>query len=213
MRLIFTLILGYLLGSIPLAVWVGKVTKGIDIREHGSGNAGATNAIRVLGFKPGLFVLILDMAKGLVAVLLVAKIAQSHVAVDSDLVGILTGSCAIFGHIFPFALRFRGGKGVGTGAGVMFALTPVVTLCALLLWIVIVASTRYVSVASMAAAVSMPAMLILGKLTFGYEPGVELMCFSILLAAAVMLSHHANIKRLLAGTENRFTLSKVRPPR
>lgn len=213
MRLAFALILGYLLGSIPLAVWVGKATKGIDIREHGSGNAGATNAIRVLGPKPGLFVLILDMAKGLVAVLLVAKIAQPHVEVGSVLIGILTGSCAILGHIFPVALRFRGGKGVGTGAGVMFALTPVVTLCALLLWIVIVASTRYVSVASMTAAVSLPAMLILGKLFFGYEPGVELMCFSILLAAAVMLSHHANIKRLLAGTENRFTLSSVQSPR
>jgi glycerol-3-phosphate acyltransferase PlsY len=213
MRLVFALALGYLLGSVPLAVWMGKATKGIDIREFGSGNAGATNAIRVLGLKPGLFVLALDMAKGLAAVLLVAKIAQSHVAIDPNLTRILTGSCAILGHIFPVTLGFRGGKGVGTGAGVMFALAPLVTLCALVLWVVIVAATRYVSVASMIAAVAMPVMLILVKPIFGNDPGIELLCFSLLLAVAVMMSHHANIRRLLAGRENKFTLSKVRPPR
>jgi glycerol-3-phosphate acyltransferase PlsY len=211
MRLILVLVLGYLLGSLPLALWMGKFTRGIDIREYGSGNAGATNALRVLGLKAGLLVLALDMAKGLAAVLVISRVAPPLSVDDPSLARVLTGGCAILGHIFPITTGFRGGKGVGTGAGVMFALTPVVTLCVLMLWVGIVAATRYVSLASMIAAVFVPALLVFGKLFLGNEPGRALISFSMLLAAAVLLSHHANIRRLLAGRENKFTLSMARP--
>lgn len=213
MWLVVALVLSYLLGSIPVSVWLGKVTRGIDIREHGSGNAGATNALRVLGLRAGLLVLVIDMMKGLVAVLLVSKIAEPNSAIDVNLSRVLTGGCAILGHIFPITLGFRWGKGVGTGAGVLFALAPIVTLCVLVLWTTIVVVTRYVSLASMAAAVCVPVLLIFGKLAFGNDPGKALMSFSVVLALGVLISHHANIKRLVAGRENKIALRVARPPR
>ena len=209
MSIALAFILGYLLGSLPLAVWVGKITKRIDIREHGSGNAGATNALRVLGLRAGFLVLALDMAKGLAAVLVISRIAPLISVNDPNLVRVLTGGCAILGHIFPITTGFRGGKGVGTGAGVMFALAPVVTLCVLSIWAGIVAVTRYVSLASMIAAISVPILLVFRKLALGTEPGGGLMFFSVLLAAAVLLSHRANIRRLLAGKENKLTLGTI----
>ncbi len=206
MLLALALLFAYLLGSLPSAVWIGRLVKGIDIREHGSGNAGATNALRVLGIKAGLFVLALDVAKGFLAVVVVASVATAHSAVDPHLIRVLTGSCAIIGHVFPITTGFRGGKGVGTSAGVMLALAPVVTLGALLLWAAIVAITRYVSVASMVSAVSLPVFLMIRKAVLKDERGGALLVFGVLLAIMVLLSHHANIKRLLAGKENRFKL-------
>jgi glycerol-3-phosphate acyltransferase PlsY len=213
MWLVLALVVSYLLGSIPISVWLGKAIRGIDIREHGSGNAGATNALRVLGLKAGLLVMALDMTKGLVAVLLVSRIAEPSSAVDIDVTRVLTGGCAIMGHIFSIFLGFRGGKGVGTGAGVLFALAPIVTLCALILWAIIVAVTRYVSVASMAAAVCVPALMALQKLAFGNDPGRALMSLGVVLALVVLISHHANARRLLAGRENKIALGRSRSPR
>lgn len=213
MWLVLALVVSYLLGSIPISVWLGKATRGIDIREYGSGNAGATNALRVLGLKAGLLVLVLDMTKGILAVLLVSKIAEPSSAIDINVIRVLTGSCAIMGHIFSIFLGFRGGKGVGTGAGVLLALAPMVTLCVLILWIIIVVVTRYVSLASMAAAVCVPALMVFGKLALGSDPGRALMFFGVVLALAVLISHHANIRRLLAGRENKITLRRARSPR
>jgi len=208
MRLVLALALCYLVGSIPTAVWVGKITRGIDVRQHGSGNAGATNALRVLGWKPGLLVMLLDMGKGFLAVLLFANIAIPHGTLLPDVVRVLAGSFAILGHVFPFTIGFRGGKGVGTAAGVMFALAPMVTVGAIILWIVIVSLTRFVSLGSMTAAISVPLFLLLGKLTLGREPGQALMIFGLILALAVLVSHHANIKRLMAGKENKLTIRR-----
>lgn len=213
MRLVLALVISYLLGSVPAAVWVGKISRGIDIREHGSGNAGATNALRVLGFKHGLLVLALDMAKGLLAVLVVSRIAWPVSVSDPSLGPVLSGSCAILGHIFPITIGFKGGKGVGTAAGVMFALTPVVTSCVLALWTAVVAVTRYVSLASMAAALALPVLLALEKIALRSGPGRALIFFSVALAVTVLISHRANIRRLLAGRENKFTLKIARPPR
>jgi glycerol-3-phosphate acyltransferase PlsY len=213
MWLALALVVSYLLGSIPISVWLGKATRGIDIREHGSGNAGATNALRVLGLKAGLLVLVLDMTKGLLAVLLVSKIAEPSTTIDIDVIRVVTGGCAIVGHIFSIFLGFRGGKGVGTGAGVLFALAPIVTLCVLILWIIIVVVTRYVSLASMAAAVCVPALMAFEKLAFGNDPGRALFSFGVVLAVVVLISHHANIRRLLAGMENKITLGNSRSPR
>jgi glycerol-3-phosphate acyltransferase PlsY len=213
MRLALTLMLSYLLGSIPVAVWMGKIVRGIDIRDHGSGNAGATNALRVLGTKYGVLVLVLDMVKGLLAVLVVSKIGQMEFAAYPNLLPVLAGSCAILGHVFPVTTGFRGGKGVGTAAGVMLALAPVVTLCVLVLWAAIVAATRYVSVASMVAAISAPLLLILRKVVFENDPGIATTSFSVIMALAVMIRHHGNIGRLLAGRENKLTLGANRTKR
>ncbi|KPL19996.1 MAG: hypothetical protein AMJ92_00690 [candidate division Zixibacteria bacterium SM23_81] len=213
MWLALALVVSYLLGSIPISVWLGKATRGIDIREHGSGNAGATNAFRVLGLKAGLLVLVLDMAKGLLAVLLVSKIAEPSCTTDINMIRVLTGGCAIVGHIFSIFLSFRGGKGVGTGAGVLFALAPIITLCVLILWIIIVVITRYISLASMAAAVCVPVLMAFEKLALGSDPGRALISFGAVLAIVVLISHHANIRRLLAGTENKFTLRRSGSPR
>ncbi|MCK4271885.1 glycerol-3-phosphate 1-O-acyltransferase PlsY [bacterium] len=213
MRLALTLMLSYLLGSIPVAVWMGKIVRGIDIRDHGSGNAGATNALRVLGAKYGVLVLALDMVKGLLAVLVVSKIGQMEFAAYPNLLPVLAGSCAILGHVFPVTTGFRGGKGVGTAAGVMLALAPVVTLCVLVLWAAIVAATRYVSVASMVAAISVPLLLILRKVIFENDPGRAITSFSVIMALAVLIFHHGNIGRLLAGKENKLTLGANRTKR
>ena len=213
MRLALTLMLSYLLGSIPVAVWMGKIVRGIDIRDHGSGNAGATNALRVLGTKYGVLVLAMDMVKGLLAVLVVSKIGQMEFASYPNLLPVLAGSCAILGHVFPVTTGFRGGKGVGTAAGVMLALAPVVTLCVLVLWAAIVAATRYVSVASMVAAISLPLLLILMKVVFENDPGRAITSFSVIIALAVLIRHHGNIGRLLAGKENKLTLGANRTKR
>ena len=213
MRLALTLMLSYLLGSIPVAVWMGKIVRGIDIRNHGSGNAGATNALRVLGTKYGVLVLALDMVKGLLAVLVVSKIGRMEFAVYPNLLPVLAGSCAILGHVFPVTTGFRGGKGVGTAAGAMLALAPVVTLCVLVLWATIVAATRYVSVASMVAAISVPLLLILRKVIFENDPGRAITSFGVIMALAVLIRHHGNIGRLLAGREKKLTLGANRTKR
>jgi glycerol-3-phosphate acyltransferase PlsY len=213
MRLALALAISYLLGSVPTAVWVGRLVRGVDVREHGSRNAGATNALRVLGLRWGLVVLFVDVGKGLMAVLLVSRIVPQEMFSDHQLAGILTGSLAIVGHVFPVTLGFRGGKGVGTGAGVMFALLPLVTLSAVVLWAAIVVATRYVSLGSMVAAIFVPLMLLLQMRIAGGDLSRSLLLFSLALAAVVLLSHHANIRRLLEGRENKITLGGSRTRR
>jgi len=206
MRFILILLLSYLLGSIPTAVWLGKMARKVDIREHGSGNSGATNALRVLGWRWGLAVLVLDISKGLAAVLLLVPLLAAGPPHDPTLLSVLAGAAAIVGHVFPVTIGFRGGKGVGTSAGVMFALSPLVALAALIIWLAVVAATRYVSLGSMLAVVSVTPLLIL----HGYlsDAGVKspLLGFALLLAIGVLVSHRANIKRLLEGRENRLSL-------
>jgi glycerol-3-phosphate acyltransferase PlsY len=210
MHLILILLISYLLGSIPTAVWLGKLFRKIDIREHGSGNAGATNALRVLGLKWGFVVMALDVSKGLAAVLLVAPLLTIGRPPDATLISVLAGTAAIVGHIFPVTTGFRGGKGVGTSAGVMFALAPLVALTALAIWLVVVVATRYVSLGSMLATLSIPPLLILrGYLLDGAIEG-PLLGFAVLLAIGMLVSHRANIGRLLQGRENRISLTTSR---
>jgi glycerol-3-phosphate acyltransferase PlsY len=206
MGLIIILLFSYLIGSIPTAVWLGRMVRGVDVRDFGSGNAGATNAFRVLGLKWGLVVMALDMGKGLLAVLVVSRLLTVGRPADPTLVSVLAGVAAVCGHIFPVTVGFRGGKGVGTSAGVMFALAPLATLTALVIWIIIVVLTRYVSLGSMIAALSLPLLMVAYRNLFGFELGRPLLIFSLLLALGVLISHRANIGRLIAGKENRLSL-------
>ena len=206
MQVILILTAGYLLGSIPTGVWLGKWFRKVDIREHGSGNAGATNALRVLGVKWGLVVMALDILKGLAAVLLLVPLLTFCRPIDPALLRVLAGTAAVVGHVFPVAIGFRGGKGVGTSAGVMFALAPLVALTALIIWLAVVAATRYVSLGSMLAAVSVTPLLFLQGALLGAAPPRPMLIFAVLLALGVLISHRANIGRLLQGNENRLSL-------
>jgi glycerol-3-phosphate acyltransferase PlsY len=191
-------LLSYLLGSIPFALLAAKLA-GLDIREHGSGNIGATNVVRVLGWKYGYPVFVADALKGLVAVRLAILLATEE-GLSISVLGVIAAVAAIFGHSFPVWLRFRGGKGVATSGGAVFGLMPTSALVAGAVWIVTFFVFRYVSIASMAAAVSLPLSLLL----ISYPPNLVLIVFSILVTALVILRHRSNIKRLLQGTEPRF---------
>lgn len=188
---------GYLLGSIPFAYLAGKLTRGIDLRQHGSGNLGATNVYRTLGGKIASVVLALDLAKGAIPVLLVKRLAiGDHLA----LWAIAAGVAAIAGHAKPIFLLWRGGgKGVATAAGVFLALAPVPTLIALATWLVVVLLSGYVSLASLAAALALPiaiaVLLGVGSIMFGV---------SVAIALFVFWTHRANIGRLRRGEEHRF---------
>lgn len=198
--LIWLLPLAYLLGSIPTAVWIGKLFHGIDVRDHGSGNAGATNVMRVLGVKTGLPVLLLDMAKGWLAVYLVN--GQKVLASDSEwwmILSITLGALAVVGHIFPVFAGFRGGKGVATIGGVCFSLHPIATASALAVFILVLLVWKYVSLGSIIAGISFPVWI-----EFIYHNDfTSLSVFSIIASLILIITHRKNIQRLLKGDENK----------
>jgi glycerol-3-phosphate acyltransferase PlsY len=193
--------LAYILGSIPSAVWIGKIFHNTDVREHGSGNAGATNVIRVLGWKTGIPVMIIDLLKGWTAAMLPQffNIAPTGSALLTNL-QILTGVIAITGHIFPVFAGFRGGKGVATVFGVLFAIQPLLTLCCLGVFLTMVLITGIVSVSSMSAGIAFPVLLFL----FFDTPSMIFKIFSVFVAIALLITHRKNIGRLLRGEESRL---------
>jgi acyl phosphate:glycerol-3-phosphate acyltransferase len=198
---VLVFVLAYLLGSIPAAVWIGKVFHNIDVRDHGSGNAGTTNVIRVLGWKSGIPVLMIDVAKGWLATMLPVffKLAEPDSALIINL-QILAGVTAIVGHIFPFLAGFRGGKGVATVFGVLLALKFFLTLSCFGVFIAVILSTGVVSVSSMAAGLAFPILLF----SVFDTPSIVFKTFSILVAIALIVTHRKNIKRLLKGEESRL---------
>ena len=190
---------GYLAGSMPFGYWLPRVLKGVDVRKTGSGNIGATNVWRAFGRWYGLPVVLLDVAKGFVPTLL-ATIYAGH------LVGVLTGAAAMLGHARPLFLRFeKGGKMVATCGGAFLGVAPVVGGIGLAVWIAVFLLTRYASVASMVAAVSLPVAAALLGLSW------PVIAFATVAAVAVLVLHRANVKRLLAGTESRFQLRRRAP--
>jgi glycerol-3-phosphate acyltransferase PlsY len=204
MDLLLFLIMSYALGSVSFALLAGKLLRGIDIREFGSGNVGATNAGRVLGRKVGVGVFLLDVLKGFVPAFVFARACGS----GEDLLvrpGLLFGVAAILGHSFPFYLRFRGGKGVATSAGVLIAVAPLATGLALATWVVVIAVTRIVSVASIVAAIVLPCALALMEWNDVRAGGSrDLVVVTALLALLVIFRHRANVRRLLQGVEPRI---------
>jgi glycerol-3-phosphate acyltransferase PlsY len=198
------LIASYFVGAIPTSYLAGRLFRGIDLREHGSKNLGATNVYRTLGWKYAIPVGLFDIAKGAVPVLVFAPRVS-----DSQVFALGCGIAAILGHVFSVFVRFRGGKGVATAAGVMLGLTPLALGVAALTWLLIVALSGYVSLASIAAAAVFPvAVYALERLE---RP--EILWLDILVAAAIVWLHRANIRRLLDGTESRFGRRAAPPAR
>ena len=208
MNIPFTLtaiLTAYLLGSIPTAVWIGRIFHDIDVREHGSGNAGATNTIRVLGWKTGVPVLLIDLAKGWAAAMLpvLFSLAEPGSALLINL-KIVTGITAIIGHILPVFAGFRGGKGVATVFGVLMAVQPVLTLICVGVFLVIFIITGIVSVSSMSAGFAFPILL----LAVFDTPSLIFKIFSVFVAVALLITHRNNIDRLLKGEEKKLFRKK-----
>ena len=199
--LILEILLAYLIGSIPSAVWIGKLFYNTDVRQYGSGNAGATNVIRVLGYKAGIPVLLFDVLKGWAAVQII--FIFPHPGLSDDFityVRICMAFAAVLGHVFPVFAGFKGGKGVGTLGGVAIALYPVALLIVFILFICILTLTRYVSLASILCGILFPFIVIF--ITEQKPPG--LIILSVIIAIFIPLTHSKNIKRLMRGTENKF---------
>ncbi|MEE4310819.1 MAG: glycerol-3-phosphate 1-O-acyltransferase PlsY [candidate division KSB1 bacterium] len=209
--LIVIILLSYLVGSIPTSIIFSKLFKGIDIRDYGSGNAGGTNAMRVLGWKIGGMVMLIDVLKGVVATLFISSIRIDPLTMNPEIVKIIAGHGAIFGHIWTVFAGFRGGKGVGTGAGMVLALYPTALLICLAIFIIVLLAFRMVSLASMSAAVSMPIVIYVLRTFFDYHASDLLYYFSILIAFLIIFTHRSNIKRILNGNENKISLKKNEP--
>ena len=199
---ILSLFGAYLLGSIPTSVWVGKAFFKIDVREFGSGNAGATNTIRVLGKKAGVPVLIIDILKGVAAVSLayVSDFASNSTPFINYEIAL--GVAAVLGHIFPVFAGFRGGKGVATLLGVTLAMVPPIAGLAMIVFLIVLLLTKYVSLSSMAAGLSFPIIM----LTLFPGKPVSLVAFSIVVAVLLIITHKKNIQRLLNKQESKVPL-------
>jgi glycerol-3-phosphate acyltransferase PlsY len=188
--------LSYLLGSVSFSIVIAKYVKGIDIRQHGSGNAGATNTLRVLGKGPGLLVFFLDIAKGVAAVWI------GHGLGQNAWIPVLCGLAAIVGHNWPIWFRFKGGKGIATTVGVIATLAFVPALCAGIVAIVTIALTRYVSLGSLLFAALTPLFISI------FYFSVPLLCASLLICIFAFVRHRTNIVKLLQGTENKLGAKK-----
>ena len=202
---LFIVVGSYLLGSLPIGYIVGKIA-GIDIRKSGSGNIGATNVLRVLGKKYGYTVFFLDALKGFAVVRISLALVSTTPAAQpyANLFALLGAVVCVIGHSFPVWLNFRGGKGVATSAGVIIGLMPLAAIIVFPIWFIVFEICRYVSVASICAAISLPITIAL-FLRFKVMDSVVLLYFSIALAVVVVWRHRSNFSRLLNGTEQRFT--------
>ena len=197
--------MAYLIGSIPSAIWVGRKFYGIDVREHGSGNAGATNVFRVLGKGPGTVVLLMDIIKGFLSVMLAYQMGYYFAeqgTQSSQMTGffpVAFGVLSVVGHMLPIFAKFKGGKGVATLFGVIIALDPSVAGLALLVFVVVNIVTGYVSVGSLMAGLSIPVLFLQ---VFGYRD-VSLIVFSVSVGILIVYTHRKNIRRLMAGEETK----------
>ena len=202
--ILIAVIAGYLLGSIPTGVWLGRLIKGLDIREHGSGSMGATNVFRVLGAKVAILVLTVDIAKGYLACYLASSVNMGDTMLVPTQLAIIGGISAVIGHLYPLFAGFKGGKGIATGGGLLLYLIPLEVGFALTLFVLTVYITRYVSVGSILAVFFLFASAFLERYYFHYPIEDEIIAVVILLMILALYTHRSNIQRLLAGTENRF---------
>jgi glycerol-3-phosphate acyltransferase PlsY len=202
---IIAIVVAYLAGSIPSAVWASRLFHKIDIREHGSGNAGATNTIRVLGWKTGIPVLLFDLFKGWLAASMPHFLDAAPAGSDQMMaLQIACGMAAILGHVFPIFAGFHGGKGVATTFGVLLALQPWLTLTCSGIFLMVLLISGYVSLSSMTAVAMFPVLLV----TLFHTGSVIFIVFSIMVAVAVIITHIPNIKRLIKGEEKKFLRRK-----
>jgi glycerol-3-phosphate acyltransferase PlsY len=205
---IVVILLAYITGSIPTAVWVGKRFYGIDVREHGSGNAGATNTIRVLGPKAGIPVFIIDVLKGFVAVEL-AYICRGMIPNDENFATykVIISMVVVIGHVFPVFAGFKGGKGIATSLGVVLALFPLPAVVCFVVFIIVLLITGYVSLGSVTVAIIFPfiSIFIFNNTEYAY------VFYSCIIAVFIVFMHRKNIKRLLNGQESKFSFKKKKP--
>ena len=206
------ILLSYLLGSIPSSIWVGRIYKKIDIRNYGSGNAGATNTFRILGWKAGIVVALIDLTKGFTAAYFISNIGYvvgdipSHVGVWNTHVFmmIIAGVSAVIGHMFPLYANFKGGKGVITAAGMLYAIEPYSISVALLVFLIVLITSHYVSLASISASFIYPFVMLFMRYVLMIHLDGSQIVFASILAAALIIKHISNIRRLLKGEENRI---------
>jgi glycerol-3-phosphate acyltransferase PlsY len=203
------LIIAYLIGSVPTSVWIGKSVFGVDLRERGSKNAGATNAMRIFGWKAGLTVLLVDVLKGWLAVNLI-HLTNFYIPETGDYIEfqLLLGIAAILGHVFPIYVGFRGGKGVATLFGLVLAINPEPTLLCIGVFIISLIVTKYVSLSSMIAGFAFPVMVI-----FVFKTTTpSLVIFSLIISVLLLFTHQKNIERLIRREEKKvlFLMSKRR---
>ena len=201
----FIIIISYVVGALPTSIIIAKSVAGIDIRQHGSGNAGMTNIVRVVGWKPGLIVGAVDIFKGWVATAWFPHfLLINSTKMDISIVQIAAGAAAVLGHTFTIFAGFRGGKGIATLAGMMIALYPVAVAVCIFTFGVTFITWGYVSVSSMTASVTLPLVVIMLPLIGFSPPPQPLMIFSIMVPIFVFLTHRDNINRLRQGNEKRF---------
>ncbi len=204
--LAIAIVLAYLIGSIPTSVWIGRMFYNVDIRSMGSGNAGATNTIRVLGYKAGIPVLIFDVFKGWLAVYIAHFfLKDSRSFPDLTDFKIMLAIAAVIGHVFPVYVKFKGGKGIATLLGVGIALYPLAACIAVGIFALTLGLTGYVSVASIFASVTFPLVEII---FLGHHEHISLVLLSVVVAIFVPLTHRKNIFRLIAGTESKFSFRR-----
>ena len=213
LSLLAVILLSYLVGSFPTALLIGKFFGGVDLRHHGSGNMGSTNAFRVMGWKLGLLVQVIDITKGLIATLLISRLFYGSLPFenrtpfqDITIVQIIAGISAVIGHVWTIFANFKGGKGINTAAGVLVSLAPVDATISIGVFMIVLVSSGYVSLGSITAAFAFPVVLFLRENLFkvdvnGYS---TLIYFSIVVCIFLIYNHRGNISRLLYGEENRF---------
>jgi acyl phosphate:glycerol-3-phosphate acyltransferase len=206
MGIAILIVLAYLIGSIPTAVWVSKKIYGIDIREHGSGNAGATNTFRILGSKAGSAVMLVDMLKGFIAVKLSILSAFTWTSEPFVNLQVGLGLAAVVGHIFPIWADFRGGKGIATLFGMILGIQPLVAVSLVAVFMLMLYLTRYVSLSSISASVAFPLLI----LFIFREPELSYRLFAIATACLVILTHYKNINRLINGNESKVPMFRKR---
>ena len=205
-----SILVAYLAGSIPSAVWVGKLGRGVDVRQHGSGNMGAANVARVLGLKWAIVVGLLDIFKGFASVLWLGPLASADIGLPLAPVRLILGATAILGHLFPVFANFKGGKGVLTAAGVFLALLPLDVGIALIVWFVVFLSTRIVSLGSILAALALAISVTVRRFALDVAIPDSLVAATAFLVLLVLVTHRANIGRLLRGEESRFKGKRAR---
>ncbi|MCF7796893.1 MAG: glycerol-3-phosphate 1-O-acyltransferase PlsY [Lentisphaeria bacterium] len=209
--LIVVLFLSYIIGSIPTSIIVSRLFYHTDIREYGSKNAGATNVFRTFGWKPALTVMLVDVLKGWFPAWYVGTHTIEGIALSGnvDALMIMAGFAAVLGHTYTVFARFKGGKGVGTAAGMLIALFPVALPICLAVFILTLLFSGMVSLGSMLAALTLPIVLILMIFLAGYSVSQTLMIFSLLIPLFIIFTHRSNVGRILAGTENRFEKAMI----
>ena len=217
LALAVVILLSYLAGSIPSSIWVGKVVKGVDIRSYGSGNAGATNTFRLLGWKPGVAVLAIDFFKGYASSFWISQLAyhigSGPVALFSfwevdPFLRIVCGVVAVIGHMFPIFASFDGGKGMATAAGMLCGIEPISVGITAVVFAIVMFSSKYVSLASLVAAFIYPLILLGERFILGWSVPNSVLVFGALVGIGIIVKHKGNIKRLLEGTENRVSSFK-----